>query len=184
MERAIVLGMKTLFAPFAIIVFLALSASLGCSKPKAPQLTPKEAVVTSVDVLGFEMRVKMDVYNENDFPLTVRDVAAHVVLNGAQDLGTMKVVEPITLAANTHTLVDVPMTVRWKGALGFASLAQATRPVPYTVDGTANIGGDRLNLQLPFRLEGRITPEQVKEAVTRSLEKLPGLGLPSLVPSP
>jgi hypothetical protein len=54
--------------------------------------------------------------------------------------------------------------------------------VPYTVDGTASIGGARLAFDVPFKLTGTITPEQLQQAGMKSLQGIPGLqGLPGLV---
>ena len=174
--------MKTFF--FAVMVVVLASAGIsGCTKPKNPQLTPKEVAVTSVDISGFDMRVKMDAFNPNGFDITVRNIVAHVILNGTQDLGTVTASQSITLPANAHTPIDVPMNVKWKGLGGLASLAQARGPVPYTVDGTATVGGESLNVDLPFKLEGKITPEQVQQAAAKSLQGIPGLqGFPGLTP--
>lgn len=161
-----------------------LVVALGaCSKPKAPQLTPTEAVITAVDVSGFDMRVKMDAFNPNGFALSVRAVTARVIVDGTQDLGTVTSSQSIDLAANAHTVIDVPMSVKWKGLGGFATIAAAKRPVPYVVDGTATVGGERLNVDVPFKLQGVITAEQLQQAGMKSLQNIPGLqGLPGLVP--
>ncbi len=156
----------------------------GCSKPKAPQLTPKEVAVTKVDVAGFDMRVKLDAFNPNGFDIAVRSIVAHVIVDGTQDLGTVTASQPINLPANAHTLVDVPMNVKWKGLGGLATLAQARKPVPYTLDGTANIGGDNLNVDVPFKLTGQITPEQVQSAALKSLQAIPGLQFPPPAAAP
>ena len=167
-----------------LLVALAVSIAIaGCAKPKAPQLTPKEVAVTSVDVAGFDMQVKMDAFNPNGFPIAVRSIVAHVIVDGTQDLGTVTASQPITLPANAHTLIDVPMTVKWKGLGGLATLAQARKPVPYTLDGTATIGGESLNVDVPFKLQGQITPEQVQQAALKSLQAIPGLQFPAL-PAP
>ena len=168
--------MKTLlFVVLSLVTLLVALGSSGCTKPQPPQLTPKEVKVTSVDITGFDMRVKMDAFNPNGFAISVNSIVAHVIVDGTQDLGTVTASQPITLPANTHTLLDVPMNVKWKGLGGLASLAQARRPVPYTVDGTANVGGQSLNVDVPFKLEGKITPEQLQQAALKSLQAIPGL---------
>lgn len=169
------LGPHVARALFALSALGALSATGACSKPKAPQLTPKEATVTSVDVSGFDMRVKMDAFNPNAFPLSVRAVAAHVVVSGNQDLGTVTASSPISLAPNAHTLVDVPMKVKWKSVGGFARIAASQRAVPYVIDGTATVGGESLNVDVPFKLEGVITAAQLQQAGMKSLQNIPGL---------
>jgi len=169
---------KALF--FAVLIATLAASIVGCTKPKAPQLTPKEVAVTAVDVAGFDMRVKMDAFNPNGFDIAVRSIVAHVIVDGTQDLGTVTASQPITLPANAHTLIDVPMNVKWKGIGGLATIAQARRPVPYTVDGKATVGGESLNVDLPFTLQGQITPEQVQQAAMKSLQAIPGLQLPGM----
>jgi LEA14-like dessication related protein len=166
----------------ALVTPLFLVGALGCERPKAPVLTPQEATVTAVDLAGFDLRVKMDALNPNAFPLAVRAVTARVLLDGKQDLGTVTVAQPITLPPNGHTTIDVPMTVKWKGLAGLASLAGQRRPVPYQIDGTATVGGERLEVDVPFRLQGSITAETLQQAGLKSLQKVPGLeGLPGLL---
>jgi len=178
---AAVLALVSL-APLAwVALALALGALVACSKPQPPQLTPQQAQVTSVDMTGFDMIVKMDAFNPNAFELSVQSVAAHVLVDGNQDLGTVTTSKPIALAANAHTAVDVPMSVKWKNAAGFATIAAARRPVPYTIDGTATVGGSRLNVDVPFKLQGTITAAQLQQAGLKSLQAIPGLqGLPGL----
>lgn len=163
---------------------LALTLAAGaCSKPKAPELTPQEATITAVDLSGFDMRVKMDAYNPNGFPLAVRTVSARVVVDGTQDLGTVTSTQPISLPASAHTTLDVPMNVKWRSVGGLATIAAAQRPVPYVLDGTATIGGESLNVDVPFRMQGVLTAEQLQNAAMKSLQNLPGLqGLPGLMP--
>lgn len=155
----------------------------ACAKPQPPQLTPLEAKVTAVDIGGFDMRVKLEAFNPNGFDLSVRSVTAHVIVDGSQDLGMVTALQPFNLPANARTAIDVPMTVKWKSAGSLVAVAASKRPVPYSVDGTATIGGPRLNFDVPFKLMGTITPAQLQHAAVKSLQAIPGLqGLPGLVP--
>lgn len=160
--------------PLALALLLA-SAGAGCSKPKPPQLTPRSAKVTKLDLAGVDLRVEMEAFNPNGFDLAVRRVTGHVVIDGKYDLGTVAVDQPITLPAGARTNLDVPLSVKWNGAQTFAAIGAARRAVPYTVDGTATIGGERFNVDVPFTLKGEITEEQVVSAALRSLQNLPGL---------
>ena len=47
--------------------------------------------------------------------------------------------------------------------------------MPYTVDGTATVGGERLNVDVPFKLSGTMTPEQLQGALMKSLQGLPAI---------
>ncbi len=166
-----------------VLPLLVLAGPVACSKPQPPQLTPKEAKVTAVDLTGFDMRVKMEAFNPNGYDVSVRTVVAHVVVDGTHDLGTVTAAQPFNLPANARTVIDVPLSVKWKGAVNFASLATSKRPIPYAVDGTATVGGESLNVDVPFKLQGVITPEQLQQAGLKSLQAIPALqGLPNLLP--
>jgi LEA14-like dessication related protein len=174
------------FAGKALVMAFAFGSALAvaCAKPKAPQLTPQEVSITAIDTSGLDLRVKMDAFNPNGFAISVRSIAAHVVVN-AQDLGSVAATQPINLPANSHTPLDVPMNVKWKGIGSVAVLAQARAPIPYTVDGTANIGGESLNVDVPFKMSGQISPAQLQQAVLKGLQGIPalqGLPLPGLAP--
>lgn len=162
---------------FALALASAASATFtpACSKPQPPQLTPKEAKVTSVDLAGFDMRVKMEAYNPNGYDLSVRTVVAHVIVDATQDLGTVTSSQPINLPANARTLIEVPINVKWKSAGSVATLATAKRPVPYTVDGTATVGGEHLNVDVPFKMQGTLSPQELQQAGLKSLQNIPGL---------
>ena len=180
-RRSLLVAIVSLFAVVSPVVSSV--ALAGCTKPLPPQLTPQQAKVTAVDATGFDMTVKMDAFNPNAFELAVQSVVAHVIVDGNQDLGTVTASKPIALAANAHTAIDVPMNVKWKNATSFATIATSRRPVPYTIDGTATVGGNRLNVDIPFKLQGTITAEQLQQAGLKSLQGIPGLqGLPGLAP--
>lgn len=154
------------------VLSLALSALLGCSKPAPPTLVPKEAKVVSVDLAGMDLRVTMDAHNPNGIDLAVRAVSARVLLDGTHDLGTVTMNRPITLPANARTSIEVPLSMRWKDATLLGVFAAAKRAVPYTVEGTATVGGERLNVDLPFKMQGTVTPEQLAAATLSSLKGL------------
>jgi LEA14-like dessication related protein len=177
------MAMKMLFA--SAIIAGAGAATAGCTTPQPPQLTPQSAAITSVDIAGFDMRVKMDAFNPNGVELSIQSVTAHVIVDGNQDLGTVTASQAFTLPANAHTALDVPMSVKWKSVGNLATIAAARRDVPYTLDGTAKVGGERLNIDLPFKLTGTLTAAQLQQAGMKSLQAIPGLeGLPGLLPPP
>jgi len=147
----------------------------GCSRPKPPQLTPRSAKVTNVDLAGVDLKVDMDALNPNGFDLAVRRVAGHVVIDGKYDLGTVTVDQPITLPAGARTNLVVPLSVKWNAAQTFAAVAALKRAVPYAVDGTATVGSERFSAVVPFTMKGEITEEQIVNAALRSLQGLPGL---------
>lgn len=176
----VLLGSRVRSALAAMATMATITAA-ACSKPLPPELTPKQAKVTSVDLSGFDMRLAMDAFNPNGFDLSIRSVVAHVTVDGNQDLGTVTASQPIRLPAKARATVEVPLNVKWQHVGRLASIAAAGRPLPYAVDGTATIGGERLNVEVPFKLQGVIPAEQIQQATLRSLQGIPGLqGLPGL----
>lgn len=150
----------------------------GCKKPQPPTLIPQSAKVTNIDVAGIDMRVTFDAFNPNGYDLAVRKVSAHVVLDGKLDLGTVTADKPITLPAGQRILIEVPIQMRWNGAVGLGAIGALKKTVPYDVDGTANVGGETLNLDVPFKLKGEISQQQLVNATLKSLGNIPGLAPP------
>lgn len=156
------------------------TSASGCSKPEPPRLTPKSATLTKIDLEGVDVRAVFDAFNPNGFGLAVRRVTGRVVVDGRFDLGTVSVDKPVALPAGITTTIEVPLSWKWNGPGVVGALSAAKRAVPYTVEGVATIGGDRLSVDAPFTLHGTITEEQVVAIALRALEKLPRLLPPSL----
>jgi LEA14-like dessication related protein len=147
-------------------------ALAACSRPEPPTLTPVRATVTAVTAAGIDLRVRLDAYNPNGIDLSTRTVKANVMLDGKYDVGSVTVPTPLKLPAKKRTQLDVPLSVKWHDLTGIASLAASNRGVPYQLDGTVALGGDTLNVDVPFRMDGTITHEQIVQAVNNSLPKL------------
>ncbi len=150
----------------------------ACKKPLPPQLSPQSAKVLNVDLAGIDLRVTFDAFNPNAYDLSVRRVTAHVVIDGKLDLGTVTADQPISLPAGKRILIEVPIQVRWNGASALGAVGAVKKVVPYEVDGTANVGGETLNLDVPFKLKGEITQQQLVNATLKSLPNIPGIAPP------
>lgn len=161
---------------------LAALATAGCSGPEPPTLTPVSGAITSVSPSGLGMRVKLEAYNPNSYRLTTRDITAKVTLDNRYDAGTVTIPHALELPAQKRTALDIPVTVSWRDLAGLAGLAAAGRDVPYVVEGTVAIGGEKLNVDVPFKIAGTVTQKQLLQATMSSLPQIPGL--PSLVPPP
>lgn len=148
---------------------------LACSKPQPPTLAPERATVTSVDAQAIHLDVTLTATNPNGVDLTVRDVTAHVVVAQKIDLGSMTLAQTYTLPAGKATSIDAPLTVPWTEVSAISQLAGAAT-VPFTVDGTVELGGDLLHVTVPYHLAGSMTQQQLLGATLRSL--VPGLALP------
>jgi len=153
-----------------------LAASLvfsACAKPEPPTLTPKMTQVTGLGPAGVDLLIRVEATNPNRATLTARSVNAKAVLNGKWELGGTTVSKPVVLPHATPTLIDVSMRLPWANIGTLAELATATGPVPYVVTGTVNVGGERLNFDLPFSLTGTITREQILASFVEGVRALP-----------
>lgn len=162
------------------LALLALFTLLAaCSKPVPPQLAPKGVRVAAVSPAGLDVVITVTATNPNAFDLTAQSFAGKAKVAGKYDLGTVTVTKPVTLPSKQATDIDVPMTLPWTNLAAMAELAQARAPVPYTVDGTATIGGKSLNADVPFSISGTITPQQFQAAVLKNIPAIPGLTIPA-----
>lgn len=151
----------------------------GCAKPEPPTVTPKEVRVVAVGSQGLELLLKMEALNPNKITLSCQSVTAKAKLDGKWDLGTVTIAKPIVLPPNNvPTMIDVPLTMPWSDVKTLGAIASANRPIPYAVDGTVSIGGERLNVDVPFHMEGTITREQITNAALKGLPAIPGLTAP------
>ena len=57
----------------------------------------------------------------------------------------------------------------WSDVGVVAQLALSTGAVPYSVDGTLEMGGGLVNVGVPFHLDGTITHAQIVGAMMNSL---------------
>ena len=156
----------------SVVLWLALAAwAIGCS-PAPPTLKPKSLVVKSVTPAGLELEVTIDAWNPNSIALETRKVKAHVTLAQRVELGEVTVDSKVKIPANKHADIVVPMTYSWSNLVELGLLAARQDVIPFTVEGTANIGGTSLNVDVPFTIEGTLTRAQLVSLTARSLPKL------------
>jgi LEA14-like dessication related protein len=155
----------------------ALLSASGCSKPEPPRITPQAAQVKSVDPAGIVLTLDLDVYNPNSFPLIARSVSGSVEIGEGVELGRGNAQPGISIAAKSSSLVSSELTVAWTNAAALAPLALSPKPVPYTFRGVATIGGEKLNVDVPFVVKGELTRAQVVQAGLRGLGNM-GVPLP------
>jgi hypothetical protein len=90
-------------------------------------------------------------------------------------VGTVSIPHEVKLPAKQKTTMSVPLSIAWSDLGNVASLVLSNRDVPYTVDGTVTLGGDLLDVKVPFRITGTVTHEQLARAAQKSLPNIPGL---------
>jgi LEA14-like dessication related protein len=130
-------------------------------------------VVTAIGPSGMEMNVELGVENPNGVDLSARSVTAKVVLDGKYPMSSVTVPREFTLKAKSQNHLVVPMALRWEEVSTLIALASSNRNVPYDVDGTVQLGGDALSLDVPFHLKGELTREQLVQTTLNSLPRWP-----------
>jgi LEA14-like dessication related protein len=148
--------------------------ALGCAKPEPPTLTPKSATITAVSPAGLDLRLELQADNPNTVDLDAQKVVADVTLDGTVKLGTVTIPTPVHLPAKKSTTLTVPVRATWTNLLALAPIAQKRGEVPFSVDGKVTVGG-ALEIDVPFHLEGKMTPAQLAELARTALPKIPGL---------
>jgi hypothetical protein len=151
------------------VPILVAALALACSKPAPPTLVPEKVVATRMDMTGITLDIVVDATNPNSSDLSASGISSHLVVDKTHDVGTVTVPKAITLPAGKTTKVEVPVSLRWSDLGLLAQLAASTGSVPYSVEGTLEMGGDLLHVGVPFHLDGAITHEQLAAAVMNSL---------------
>ncbi len=168
LRRAALVG-AVLFGAFALT---------ACPKPAPPHITPKEARVVAIGPQGMDILLKVEATNPNSVTLSAQAITAKAKLDDRWDMGSVTVAKPVVLPPGSPTLIDVTMTLPWTDASALAALATTPGAVPYSVEGSARIGGERLNVDVPFGLTGTISREQIVNAAMKSMPSIPGIKLP------
>lgn len=159
------------------LAFAAVATFAACEKPAPPTIVPKEAKVVTVSPAGLDILLKVEATNPNKYALSAQSITGTAKLDGKWDLGSVTITKPIALPPGVPTLIDVPMTMPWSDLRALGALATTKRPVPYTVQGTVTIGGEKLNVTLPYAMTGTISQEQIAAAAMKSIPSLPGVNL-------
>jgi LEA14-like dessication related protein len=162
--------MKGLLSFFAVLALCA-----GCSRPKPPTVTPESVQVTSLTPTVLDLLAKLDVHNPNGFPLIVHGVSGKLVLDGNVDMGTAQTTSGVSVPANANQRVSVTLSVPWRNLAALAPLVLEGKPVSYRFDGKATVGGNSLNVDVPFTLTGSLTSAELLQAGLKNLPKLPGI---------
>lgn len=129
--------------------------ALGCSRPVPPRITPRSADVTGANAQGLGLRVHCVVRNTNDFALTVQHITVRLTLAG-RDLGVTEVQSALRLPTNADVPLDIDVRAPWGDLPGIIGVTLFNENVPYRLDGTARVGGERLNVGVPFTLESTL----------------------------
>jgi LEA14-like dessication related protein len=148
-------------------------ALAACSKPEPPTLVPRSVRVSSVGPTSLTLAVELDVTNPNSFPLSAHSVDGVLTLGDGVELGRAHAAPEAAIPAKETARVPSELTVNFNNLAALAPLALSEQPVPYKLRGQALIGGERLNVGVPFELGGELTRAQVLQIGLRGLGQLP-----------
>jgi len=145
------------------VLFAVLSLSAACAKPKPPTITPKSAQVLSVGGTGLTLVVTFDVTNPNRFPLVVHAVDGRFSLGeGAGiELGKARAEPASSIPAQGTSTVTSQIAIGWTNLTALTPFMLSPAAVPYRFEGNATLGGDSVNVSLPFTLTGELTRAQM-----------------------
>lgn len=144
----------------------ALLTVAACS-PEPPRLTPQSSEVTGVSSQGMNLRVHLNANNPNRVDLTVQSIDVRVTL-AARDLGRSVVNDRTRLPAGRDVPLAIDVSAAWGDLPGLLLVTALNENVPYVLDGTARVGGERVQLQVPFHLESTV-PRSVLMSAAGSL---------------
>ena len=143
-----------------------LSLATACAKPKLPRLTPMSAQVLTVAATGVTLEVVFEVSNPNRFPLLVHSVDGRFSLGvgAGVELGKARAEPASSIPAQGRSTVTSQIAVGWTNLGALTPFMLSPAAVPYRFDGTATLGGESLNVDLPFTLTGELTRAQLINA--------------------
>jgi LEA14-like dessication related protein len=158
-----------------LVALLASVLLVACAKPKPPTITPHSVEVKSVSPTALVLHAQFDVHNPNGFPLIVRKVSGKLTVANNVDMGSTSVPSGVSIPANGTQRVASDLDVSWQNLSQLLPYAVSGKPVPYSFDGHATVGGKSLNIEVPFSIKGELTSAQLLSAGLNGLPKLPGL---------
>ncbi len=158
----------------AALLALSLTALIslwGCAKPKPVRVTPRSAAVTAIGPTGVTLDVNLDVYNPNSFALYVQKLDGVLRLGSGVEIARGSAEPKNSIAANATSSVPASLTVAWTNLGALLPFAMSGGPAPYHFEGVATIGGSKLNVGVPFAIDGEITRAQLLQAGLRGLTR-------------
>lgn len=147
------------------LLVLALGA---CSRPQPPTLTPQVARVVAVSAVGVELEVEVKVDNPNSIPLTAEVVSGTLFVADGQKLAQGSARPGHSIPARGSSVVQSRLHVAWQDVTSLAPFL-AQESLPYVFKGDVTVGGESLNVTLPFTLSGHLTRTQLLQAALRGL---------------
>jgi LEA14-like dessication related protein len=153
-------------ASWALCALWLASGPSACSKPQPPSVTPRTARVTGASLLGLDVDLELEVKNPNAFPLSAHAVTGTLFIGDQQKLGEGSARPEYAIPAHGSSLVSSRVHIDWQNLTALAPFLGAAA-VPYAFRGDVAIGGEDVNVTLPFVLEGRLTQAELLQLTMR-----------------
>jgi Late embryogenesis abundant protein len=150
--------------------------ALACSllKPSPPVITPRSASVTRATSAGLGLRVELSARNTARVDVTIQSIDVRLTLAG-RDLGMTHIGGETRLPSNTDVPLSLEVTAPWQDLPGILLATAFNENVPYHLDGTVRVGGEHLNVDVPFQMDSTIPRSVLTGAATGSLPSVPGV---------
>ncbi len=129
---------------------------VACS-PKMPTVTPQVARVLWVAPSGVRLAIEVDVHNPNSFPLMADAIEGVIEVGGGSVLGHGLSYPRGTIPPEGVSRVITQVDVQWSNLGALAPFLIGSGPVPYVFKGKARLGGEGLNIAVPFEVNGQLT---------------------------
>lgn len=147
-------------------------AAAACSKPKPVEVTPRSAQIASIGPEGVNLSIVLDVHNPNSFAISASGVNATLELENGAELGRGSALPAFTIPAEGDASLMAQLGMRWTNLALVTPYALNGKAMPYRIRGTARVGGEHLNVDLPFTISGQLTPAQALQAGVRGATSL------------
>jgi LEA14-like dessication related protein len=144
----------------------------GCSKPRPPTLVPRSARVAALKPDSVQLALVLAAHNPNSFPIIVDTVSGTFELADGTPLGAGQSAASFTIPAGGDQDLSATLDVRFTSLSALAPYALAAKPLPYRIRGSARIGSEHLNMDVPYTIDGVLTAEQVIAAGLRGAGNL------------
>jgi LEA14-like dessication related protein len=129
---------------------------------------PHVVRISGVSPGGIDFDVQLQVHNPNSFPLAAEAVHGTLYGSGDRKLGQGTSHPREAIPAGSSRLVASQVHIGWENMTAIAPLLASER-IPYEFRGDVTLGGESLNVTLPFTLSGELTRAQLLEAGWRGL---------------
>lgn len=149
-------------------------ALVGCDffRPKPPKLTPRSAEITQVTSAGLGIRVHLTANNPNRVDLSVQNIDVRTTLAG-RDLGRSRIANTTRLPSHQDVPLSIELLAPWQDLPGILVATALNENVPYHLSGTVRVGGERINLDVPFEVDSTLPRQILVNAAGNSLPNLP-----------